>query len=402
MTNRFSRITLCIFLIIHSFFRGAAQDNRVLYPSFFSGKTYVEATAGYVDFAFTDKNLLPGFTTEKIYRPHIGVRLTLLGYNFNNFLSAHISYMRPVLWIYYKNVNGDQVHHTVTMNISSVMLRGRFPVNKSVWVYSETGFCLVTRNGFYVNAPHVLPNANFGTISFGTGVQYRLSPKSSLVAGMTFCSKKENEQQPSSLSITGGFNYSLQPLSPKKIMDVRSSPYRFPKQMVQAGYSTAVVGFGVNNFFANNIIPVFWGGDAEVKEGVSVHYQRNFFHTRKVFSIDWGASASYWKSRWQRQEFYTLSLYPLFRFSFLHKKVADLYFDYSVAGPSFISKFQIDQVETGRKFTFQDFMGIGMYAGKSHNLNAEIRIMHFSNGDLFPKNNGVKVPLSFMLGYAFF
>jgi hypothetical protein len=399
--NLFLHLILCFFLLVGSFFKMAGQDKRVQYPTFFS-KAYVEVTAGYVSYPYTDKNLIPGFTTEKIFTPHVGVRLALLGYHFNDHLSAHVSYMRPVFWIYYKNVNGDQVRHTVTINIAALMLRGRLPVNKFGWIYGEAGLALLTRSGFYVNAPHVMPNANYGTFSLGSGVEFRRSKKWSLVAGMTWSPKKDKEHQPLSLSVTGGFNYSIQPIPPEKIAAVLRSPYRFPKQILQAGYTTDAFGFIVNDFFANNIIPVFWSGNVEVKRGVSVHYQHNFFHTRKVFSMDWGASAGYWKTRSQGQDFYTFSIYPLFRFFLSRRKNADIYFDYSLAGPAFISKTRMDDIETGEKFTFQDFLGFGLNGGKKKNLNTELRIYHFSNGDLFPVNNGVKVPLSFMLGYAFY
>jgi len=45
-------------------------------------------------------------------------------------------------------------------------------------------------------------------------------------------------------------------------------------------------------------------------------------------------------------------------------------------------------------------MGIGMFTGKKKNLNAGLRIAHFSNGNIFSENNGVKVPLTFSLGYV--
>jgi hypothetical protein len=46
-------------------------------------------------------------------------------------------------------------------------------------------------------------------------------------------------------------------------------------------------------------------------------------------------------------------------------------------------------------------MGFGVFAGKQKQLNAEIKIAHYSNGNLFPQNNGVMVPLTFGLGYSF-
>ncbi|HKH63798.1 MAG TPA: acyloxyacyl hydrolase, partial [Flavitalea sp.] len=96
-----------------------------------------------------------------------------------------------------------------------------------------------------------------------------------------------------------------------------------------------------------------------------------------------------------------LSVFPLFRFTFIRTRPADLYFYYSVAGPTFISKTKIDDVNTGKHFTFQDLMGLGIFSGKNRNINAEVRIGHYSNGNIFPYNEGVKVPLTFNLGYAF-
>jgi Lipid A 3-O-deacylase (PagL)/Outer membrane protein beta-barrel domain len=396
------RSVLCILLLClinpHTL---AGQDSRTQYPKFIGGKAYVEVTAGYVSFPFTDKHLLPGFTTEKIDKPTIGVRLALLGYQFNKNLSAQISYMRPVFWIHYKNVNNDNVQHTVTNTVASLVFRNRSLVSKKIWVYGEAGLALLTRSGFYVGAPHVLRDASYGTITFGTGIQYILNKKWSLITSMTYVPKKDKEVQPYTLSVTGGFHYQIQPLPEKKLATAQQITYLFPKHLIQVGYTTDALGFGVNNTMANNVVPLFWGGDVEVKRGVSVHYQHNFFHTRKVFSIDWGASAGYWKSRVKGEDFYTLSLYPLFRFTVIRRRSVDYYFEYSVAGPSFISRTSMDDIKTGRKFTFQDFIGIGMYGGKKRNLNGEIRIMHFSNGGLYPVNNGVKVPLSFMIGYAF-
>ena len=56
---------------------------------------------------------------------------------------------------------------------------------------------------------------------------------------------------------------------------------------------------------------------------------------------------------------------------------------------------------TGRRFTFRDFMGMGSYIGKDRKINAEINIGHFSNGNIYPDNPGVKIPLTFNLGWAF-
>ena len=96
-----------------------------------------------------------------------------------------------------------------------------------------------------------------------------------------------------------------------------------------------------------------------------------------------------------------MSLYPLFRFFMARTEQADVYFGYSLAGPTYISQTVIDGLETGAQFTFQDFIGIGAYLGTTRRMSAEIGIKHFSNGNLFTTNASIKVPLTFTVGLAF-
>ena len=136
-------------------------------------------------------------------------------------------------------------------------------------------------------------------------------------------------------------------------------------------------------------------------QGLAAHYDRNVFHTRKVFALDVGASASSWRSRDDRQRFATLSIYPLFRFIFLRTAPADVYLCYSLAGPTYISERILDGLDTGRHFTFQDFIGAGAYLGRHRHVVAGIKINHYSNGNIFTTNAGIKVPVTFTAGYAF-
>jgi hypothetical protein len=78
-----------------------------------------------------------------------------------------------------------------------------------------------------------------------------------------------------------------------------------------------------------------------------------------------------------------------------------MFFQYSIAGPSYISRINIDNHDTGEHFTFQDFMGVGVFFGPKRNLTVELNLNHYSNGNIFPHNDAVKVPLSFSVGYCF-
>jgi hypothetical protein len=233
----------------------------------------------------------------------------------------------------------------------------------------------------------------------GAGLDYRLTPTWDLTAGLTYSPGKASVAQPHTLFSSGGFRYTMRPIPPERVEANRRSGFVFPRQIVQLEYSSGS-GYSVNDFVSRKV-PIFWGGHARVDFGVAPHYERNVFHTRKVFALDVGASAGFYKTRQNNDRFYTLSLYPLFRFTFIRMKPADIYFAYSLAGPTYISKIVLDDLNTGRHFTFQDFMGLGVFAGKNRNLNAGVKINHYSNGNIFTQNAGVKIPLTFSLGYAF-
>ncbi len=393
-------IFFSLILSLHSL-RIAAQHERTQYPFFLSNHTYFEGTVSYINYHFSNLQMEKGFTAESIHIPHTGVRLMLYGYRFNKNLSGQISYLRPVLWVQYKNINGDHSSHSVPTNMAGITIKYRSQIKERFSIYGETGLAIITRSGFSFNNIPVIKNVNFFTFLFSGGLEYRLNNTLNFVAGSGWSPAKAKVNQPATIFVSAGLTSNIHKLTKAKVADNKNSGLIFPANLLQVGYTSNVLGYGVNNFFSNKIFPIFWGGDVEVEKGISIHYQRNIFHGRKVFSLDWGASFSYWKSKIKKEGFSTISLFPLFRFTAFHFKKTDLYFNYSVAGPTFISKVKMDNIETGKKFTFQDFMGMGIYTGKQRNINAEIRIAHYSNGNLFPDNNGVKIPLTFNMGYAF-
>jgi len=233
----------------------------------------------------------------------------------------------------------------------------------------------------------------------GGGVEYRLNPSWDLTAGLTLSPGKASVDQPRTLYSSGGIRYTMRALPPERVEAIRRSGFTFPRQVAYIEYSSGT-GYGVNDFVSRTV-PIFWGGHAKVDFGIAPHYERNVFHTRKVFALDVGASAGFYKTRQHNDRFFTLSAYPLFRFTFLRARLADMYFAYSLAGPTYISKIVLDGLDTGRHFTFQDFMGIGWFAGAERRLNIGVKINHYSNGNIFTQNAGVKIPLTFSIGYAF-
>jgi hypothetical protein len=359
-------------------------------------------SVGYIHYAFSSKQLEPGFTASSVTIPPVGVRINLIGHRFNKYLSANIHYMRPASWVKYKNVDGDNEEHSVWMNIGALTLKSQVPLSAKTSIYAEAGFGVITRKGFQVNNVWAVKDANFGTGFFEAGIRYSINHKWDLIAGVSYSPAHEKLKQPATYFYSAGFTYNMRQLPKQKLEANLQAGHKFPRNTIQIGISTNGLGYRVNNFVSKDSpIPFFWGGNAEVRSGITLHYHRNIFHAKKVFSFDWGISAAIWKTRLLDDHFFTLSAFPILRFNVIHSKPADFYFYYSVAGPTYISKTMLDGQNTGQRFTFQDLLGIGSFIGKERKLNAEINIGHFSNGNIFPNNAGVKVPLTFCLGYSF-
>lgn len=399
MMNVFARPCFLLLAFLSVFRPVFCQDTRTQYPAFLKN-SYFHFNFGYMNIPFSGDHLQPGFVAESITNHHLGMRLIFFGHQFNKHLAAQVSYMKPVQYAIYENVNGDGARHSVWMHSGTVSLKGEVPVTGKLSVFGEAGLAIFSRRGFQVNGSDAVKNLSYQQVLLGSGLQYHFHPKWDATLHVNYSPGKSANRQPHLLFYSAGAKYNLLPVPPERVKRNAEAGYHFAKQLIQVGYATNAFGYGVNHFLSRKV-PIFWAGGIEVKRGLIVQYQRNVFHTRKVFSLDLGAGAGYWKSKENGDEFYTVSVFPTMRFTLIRSIAADFYLFYSVAGPSYISKVIIDGKNSGRHFTFQDFMGLGSFIGAQKKLNAEININHYSNGNIFVFNRGVKIPLTFTLGYAF-
>ena len=374
------------------------EDTRTQYPVWLRD-SYISFSVGAVDYLFTPLQLQPGFQVESIETPHTTARAVLFGHEFNPYLAIQGSYIRPVKYVSYDNINGAADHYHVRVNFGTVTVRPQLPIGDHLELYGEAGLGFTSRTGFAVNGTPALTDAHYATLVTGGGVAYRFNRKWDLEAGAVYSPGNASVHQPRAVLTSAGFRYTMRALPPEVVKANREGGYIFPRQVIQVEYSSGT-GYAINNFVSKTV-PIFWGGNAKVDFGIAPHYERNVFHARKVFALDVGVSAGYYKTRQNSDRFFTTSIYPLFRWTFLRTAPADVYFNYSLAGPTYISKIILDGLDTGHHFTFQDFMGIGMFAGKNRKLNLGVKINHYSNGNIFTQNAGVKIPLTFSVGYAF-
>jgi len=380
-------------------FAQQGDDTRTQFPKVLQN-SYIMINAGAIDQPFSQALLQPGFHATSIDVPRIDVRVVLFGHEFTRYVSAQASYMRPLNYVTYTGVRaGDADAHHVRVNFGAVTLKARAPLRGRLSAYGEGGLGFTSRTGFSLGDAPVVTDAHYASVLAGGGIEYRLTAAWDVTGGVTLSPGRAALSQPRTLFSSAGVRYTMRPLPPERVAANRDAGFVFPRQVAQVEYSSGT-GYVVNDFVSRKV-PIFWGGHARVDFGIAPHYERNVFHTRKVFAIDAGASAGFYRTRQNGDRFYTLSVYPLFRFTFLRTRLADMYFAYSLAGPTYISKVVLDGLDTGRHFTFQDFMGIGWFAGASRKLNAGVKINHYSNGNIFTQNAGVKIPLTFSVGYAF-
>lgn len=145
--------------------------------------------------------------------------------------------------------------------------------------------------------------------------------------------------------------------------------------------------------------PIFWEATTKARNGVQLLYERLLYDNGGRFSVHIGVNVSRYEHA--QDTFYAGSIFPSLRYWFIRSQYADFYFEYSVAGPTILSRRMIGSTDLGGRFIFQDFLGLGVVLGHHRAFNFDIRLVHYSNGDVLPKNPGFDVPVMVYLGYSF-
>lgn len=376
-----------------------AQENRAAY-NFGVKNMYLNANFGMISYNYNEDLLLGGYTVESITEKRSFAGRFAVGYHLKNNWDIQFSVLRPGEWTHFNNVSYDKSYRTVWTNIWAFTGKKNFNALGKHNFYLEAGISNVARKGITIGSEAIVADAHYVYPLFGAGFNYRISDKFEVTINTTYSPPKSAINQPSTTLLAGGIIYSLKEPDQEVIQRNTTSPYYFPTQIIQLGYTTDFMGFGINRQFSEKI-PMFWLGDVFVENGVFLAYQRNIFHTYKNFSFDIGASFANYTTR-DGDSFHSLAVFPVVRWWFLRTKPVDLYFNYSLIGPAYLSQTILDTIDTGEQATFQDFMGIGFLLGEKRNINLDLKIAHYSNGNIFNENAGVAIPLTISFGYALY
>ncbi|OGT25065.1 MAG: hypothetical protein A3I77_05695 [Gammaproteobacteria bacterium RIFCSPLOWO2_02_FULL_42_14] len=371
-------------------------DDRSQLPAVLNN-SYLGVAAGYIRTPFSNADMLNGFQANSFntesYAPMI-----FIGHYYNPYLATEINMIGRLNVFAHLPSGGKKIIH---MSIFSALLRPTLPVTRRFSLHGLLGFGTISRSGFSVNNATAVSTKNLISLITGGGISYAVLPYLNLTAGLMYAPPGA-DQQPSTTYIYAGFYFLLHRLH---LPAYYSDHFIFHRHLIQFGAFTDVIfnPRDVNQYFSStdSDFPIFWSGSVALRNGAWIRYEKNIFHTHKFFSLDWGASVSTYYSKVDDTSIQAFSLYPVMRLWFLHFPKADFYFSYSAAGLTYLTRRFLDGRDLGSQFIFQDLMGIGGFFGEKKHFNVSIGIGHYSNGNLFPRNPGIDVPLTLTAGYAF-
>ncbi|PHQ80620.1 MAG: hypothetical protein COB66_04315 [Coxiella sp. (in: Bacteria)] len=374
------------------------NDNRRQIPPVLQN-TYFGLNAGYLYIPYSNSDLKNNVTAKSVDNSLIAIKVSI-GHYFNKYLALQLSYLRPIRWVKYHDIQGST--HSVWLSFLNLSLKPTLPLSSKFSIYGQLGGTYIARRGFTVQGQTGMENANMVTLLAGAGAIYNISKWLHLDLGLLYTAPRHHYNQPYALYLSSGLFITLLPDANSPSVDNDHTDYIFPHNLIYASFANSNVFYAEpSNIFSSSYFPVFWNGKIKVSSSYGLYFERNIFHTDRTFSLDWGASVTRNVSRNDNQTFYTASLYPEFKVWILRTHSFDFYFTYSVAGPTYISRTKLDGKDAGTHLTFQDFMGLGAFIGSHQQFNISIKMTHFSNGNLFTSNPGIALPLTINAGYTF-
>ena len=352
-------------------------------------------------YLFSGQQLEPGFQAESIDVPHLAVRVDLFGHHFTKHLSAQVTYMRPARFVAYNNVNGDAGNQQVSTAYAGLTLVWDVPLNDRVSAYGEGGWGVTSRSGFDIDgddgaaARALCGRTARRRLRLPRDAEHRRHARRDLFAGPEVVHPAVH-----STVHDRAFATTCGRCPTPRSKTTGEAGFAFPENVVRLGYTTNLLATASTTSSRRRCR---FSGAATWRRGAASRSTTSATcSTRRRGSPSISARArrtgratgtakSSARSRCIRS---SGSFWPA-------REPADVYFSYSLAGPTFVSRTVIDGRDTGERFTFQDFMGVGAFFGKTRRMNAELGIKHYSNGNIFTTNASIKVPLTLTLGLTF-
>lgn len=145
--------------------------------------------------------------------------------------------------------------------------------------------------------------------------------------------------------------------------------------------------------------PLMWTARLKVDRAIIAAYEKRIYKPWNYLEFYSGLSVGYLEKNQAHQDSISvISNYIMMRVYLMKTSFCGLFLLYSPAGPSFLSKKNFVKTGFSNRFVFQDQFGLGAEVkGRAH-YEIFAKLYHFSNGDIFPINGGIDIPL--MVGLA--
>ena len=213
------------------------DDDSVQFPTGLAN-SFVTVNVGSIGYAFSEQQLAPGHSVGSIDVPHTAASVVLFGHHFSKHVSVQGSYMRPIKYVRYQNLDGTDASQTVWMHYGTVTAQVRVPVARRLSVFGEGGLAITSRRGFELGDRPAVTNAQFASALFGGGIEYRLNTTLDLVVGTSVIPARSQDNNPATIFTSAGIRFNMRPVPPERVAEIVAAGYIFPRTIVQVGYAT--------------------------------------------------------------------------------------------------------------------------------------------------------------------
>ena len=141
------------------------------------------------------------------------------------------------------------------------------------------------------------------------------------------------------------------------------------------------------------------GKDKGVERGYMALYEHVILDTMGTFSIHAGGNVARWTSA--NDQIVTGSAFLSGRMWVLHLLFIHPYVEYSIFGPTLVSKESFGDLKFQSNFLFQNFFGVGVDIGEGTGFSIDLKTIRYYESQNFHPNDGFRVPIIASVGFLF-
>ena len=140
-------------------------------------------------------------------------------------------------------------------------------------------------------------------------------------------------------------------------------------------------------------------GRESVEKGMMIFYERKLLDLFTIMSGYSGCTLGRWTMK--GDQIYTTSAFLSCRVWAIHLPFAHTYLEYSILGPTLLSKENFNNVDFGSNILFQNFFGAGIELGEGRGFSINLKILKYTNSDVNQPDVSIHIPILVSVGYLF-